>query len=248
METCDELILPGFEETLQSSQQAFPANQPPLPGSDEALKMTVGSGRQCSMLLAQSSPLGAFSKILLESSHFTNSEEFCYVWRVLDTRLGCSAFQLTQLGQSIGDNGCSLYATPQASQNGPNGQCPSLPAQIAKLWRTPNASDVTGAPMNLAIAAKLWPTPHAADGTGGGSPIRHDPNVTGGRSNLRDAVNPTSSGSLNPRFVEELMGFPIDHTALKRSVTRSCRSKPIRSSALCGKSYGKGVKVNLVYE
>jgi hypothetical protein len=25
----------------------------------------------------------------------------------------------------------------------------------------------------------------------------------------------TGSGSLNPRFVEELQGFPIDHTALK---------------------------------
>jgi hypothetical protein len=185
METYEEQILAGFEEELMSCPLECPASQQVSPGSEEARMMTVGSGRQCSMLFEESEPLGYCSKILLESLHWTNSQEYCYVWERLDTRFGLSAFQLTPLGQSTEDNGCSL-------------------------WRTPNASDVTGGPMdgerrleqghqlNLqeqAATPKLWPTPRS------------------------EVAGLHGSGSLNPRFVEELMGFPIDHTALKPSAT-----------------------------
>jgi hypothetical protein len=197
METCEHQISLSFEGELLCSAQGCHASQVPLPGRAEEKQMTVGSGQQCSMLLNQSSPLGVFSKILLGSSRWTSSEEFSYVWNRLDTRFALSAFQLTPLGQSIEGNECSL-------------------------WRTPNASDVTGGPMdgeqrlaqghhlNLceqAATPKLWPTP---------------------RKEGYDSQG--SQGSLNPRFVEQLQGFPIDHTALKRSVTQLSRSKRTRSS------------------
>jgi hypothetical protein len=199
METYEEQILAGFEEELQSCPQEYLASLRVLPGSGKAKVMTVGSGRQCSMLLEQSNPLGAFSRILLESLAWTSSEEFCYVWERLDTRFALSAFQLTPLGQSTEERGCSL-------------------------WRTPNASDVTGGPMdgerrleqghhlNLqeqAATPKLWPTPTERDwkSTSHGN--------QGNARPLSEVAGLTGSGSLNPRFVEELMGFPIDHTALK---------------------------------
>jgi hypothetical protein len=172
------------------------------------------------MWFSQSSPLGAFSKILLASSAWTSSEEYCYVWNRLDTSFALSAFQLTPLGQNTEGSGCSL-------------------------WRSPNASDVTGGPMdgerrlaqghhlNLceqAATQKLWPTPTERDwkSTSHGN--------QGNARPLSEVAGLTGSGSLNPRFVEELMGYEIDHTALKRSVTLSSRSKHSRSSKRSRKS------------
>jgi hypothetical protein len=138
-----------------------------------------------------------------------------------------------------------------------------------RLWRTPNASDVTGGgqdgqkrleqghAMQLSdqiMNPKLWPTPTVPNGgrrnpegtsiTGkkpdGGkaqmdlrefairmlqTPTARDWKSTshGNQGNARplsEVAGLTGSGSLNPRFVEELMGFRIDHTALKPSATQ----------------------------
>jgi hypothetical protein len=205
---------------------AFPASQQAWPGSEKAKMMTVGSGRQLSMLLNLSSRLGAFSKILLESSAWTSSEEFCYVWNRLDTKFACSAFQLTPLGLVTEGSESSLLGTPDASHAaGPNGGASTLKNTLCRmtLWPTPRADDDGRTPeahlamrakqgsqavTSLSVAAKLWPTPRSEGFDAEG--LTH--------SSLQAEVKKAeaSQGSLNPRFVEELMGFPIDHTALKR--------------------------------
>lgn len=184
----EEQIFPGFEGELLFSQPVSLASPRPLLESGEARKMTVGSGRQCSMLLDQSSPLGAFSKILLGSSRFRNSKQFCYVWRVMDTRFGFSAFQLTQLAQITSGNGSLLWRSPQAGDitgGGQNGEkrldqghamklCDQ--AKTPKLWPTPVVNDArngrnetanrsnpdsahhAGTTLSDAVR-KLWPTP-----------------------------------------------------------------------------------------
>src|SRR5262245_42016698 len=116
METCEQQTFPIFEDRSLRSAQAFHASQPPLPGSEEARAMSVGSGRQCSMLLEQSSRFGRFSRILMESCLWTSSEEYCYVWERLDTRFGLSAFQLTQSEQSIDATGSSLWLWPTPTE------------------------------------------------------------------------------------------------------------------------------------
>lgn len=60
---------------------------------------------------------------------------------------------------------------------------------------------------------KRWPTPKAQDSHGGSGK-----NVQGGQS-LTDVVN----GSLNPTWLEWLMGYPMDHTELEVSATLSSR-------------------------
>jgi hypothetical protein len=232
MEISEQQTLPSFEDESQFYRQVSHASQRVLPGSEEAQQMTVGSGKQLSMLLNVSSPIGRFSKILLESCLWTTSQEYCYVWNRLDTRFALSAFQLTPLGLSTDDNGSSL-------------------------WRTPNATDVTGGgqdgqkrldaghAMQLSdqiMNQKLWPTPTVPNGG------RRNPEGTsitgkkpdGGKAQmdlreiairtLRESGLAIGSGSLNPRFVEELMGFEIDHTALKHWETPSSPSKRTRSS------------------
>ena len=230
----EQQTFPICEDTSACSPQVYPARRPPWPGSAEARAMTVGSGRQCSMWLRASDQLGAFSKILMESSLWANSQEYCYVWQRLDTKFACSAFRLTQLGPNTCDTGFSLYVTPlwqtpvaddsvERTKDKLNSRGePKLSAQV-KLWRTPNASDVSGGPMdgerrlaqghqlNLseqAATPKLWPTLTARDWKSC-SPGNQDNSRP-----LSEVACQTGSGSLNPRFVEELMGFAIGYTDL----------------------------------
>jgi hypothetical protein len=68
---------------------------------------------------------------------------------------------------------------------------------------------------------RLWRTPDAnchrdPEGTG---ITGKKPDGSKAQIDLREfaiRTDASASGSLNPRFVEELMGFPIDHTALRR--------------------------------
>jgi hypothetical protein len=84
---------------------------------------------------------------------------------------------------------------------------------VVKLWPTPRAEFDSGKhrsqPDTLHSATKLWPTPIERDWKS--SSHANQPNARP----LSEVAGLTSSGSLNPRFVEELMGFPIDHSALK---------------------------------
>jgi hypothetical protein len=224
METCEQPIFPIFEDSSQFSPPASLASRLPLPGSEEARLMTVGSGRQCSMLLDSFSPLGAFSRILLGSSHWTNSEEYCYVWDRLDTRFALSAFQLTQLGQNTCGTECLLWPTPDAklSDSGPD---------YARANRPGSGGDDLTTRIH-----KLWPTPTVPNGgrrnPEGTSITGRKPDGGKAQIDLREFAIRTGelSGSLNPRFVEELMGFRIDHTALKHWETVLSRSRRTRSS------------------
>ena len=111
------------------------------------------------------------------------------------------------------------------------------------LWPTPRAHEAGGYQRDggkkdgtqrptLSGAVRLWPTPTSRDhkdvgdlGKGGGR-MKTDLHGKLGR-----AVTPSKeSGSLNPRWVEWLMGFPDGWTALDASETPSCRSKSTRSS------------------
>jgi len=157
------------EEKLLFSLEEFHANPQVLPASDEAKKITVGSGRQCALLLESSSPLGAFSKILMESSAWTSSEEYCYVWERLDTKFGCSAYQLTQLGQSTSDTECSLWQTPMTTDAMPPKDQEQLDREIAISSRRngkENGTPITR-PSKLRdevmvrAGMRLWRTPDA---------------------------------------------------------------------------------------
>jgi hypothetical protein len=72
---------------------------------------------------------------------------------------------------------------------------------------------------------KMWPTPGAADSRDRGnlsSPSIQRRAAIGKQLNLSMVVSETS-GSLNPTWVEWLMGYPLGHTDLGRWVTRSFR-------------------------
>lgn len=210
-----------------SLQEDFLANLSALPGSAEARAMTVRSGRRCSALLQNPNPAGCLVKMLLESSAW-NSTVCFLTWKISATPSGRLLFRLVPSMPNTDETECGLWPTPtsrdhkdgtaQSCQNvEPNG----LLGRVIHLFPTPVASSGAYNKSNhpnakirpsLRMMAKknLWPTPHANCHTG---PGQHG---TGGQ-NLQTSV----SGSLNPQWVEWLMGYPIGHTDLKDSVTPS---------------------------
>lgn len=104
------------------------------------------------------------------------------------------------------DRWVRMWPTPKASAAGPD---------FAKMGRSK-----TG--ISLATAAAMYPTPTVQDASNNGGPSQYE------RNSL--PLNAVAGGSLNPLWVEWLMGFPLGWTALDASATPLSR-KSLRSSA-----------------
>jgi DNA (cytosine-5)-methyltransferase 1 len=121
----------------------------------------------------------------------------------------------------------NLWPTPhgfpkegQARNPGPSGN--ELGRAVNReMWGTPTSrdwkdtGDMTNVPTNgllgrQVLEREMWPTPTKSDGEGGPGNSGRD-----GGLNLRTAAG----GSLNPTWVEWLMGFPLGWTDLEASET-----------------------------
>lgn len=175
-----------------------------------------------------------------QHSLLADSETFSEPWPRSGTMLSGIAYQLPPLARPTGEIGYGFWPTPTASgfevadvdgllarrqrmaeKHGNNGFGLTL-NQAVKIWPTPTSRDwkdgtansCKNVPVNglLGRAVHQWPTPHANCHTGPGQA----PNKQGGE-NLQTAAG----GSLNPPWVEWLMGFPVGWTDLSSSETPS---------------------------
>jgi hypothetical protein len=125
--------------------------------------------------------------------------------------------------------------SPDGRSNGPSGNelgravNQSLwPTPTSRDWKDGTAQACRNVPVNalLGRAVHLWPTPKAADGERGGRGdllawVRgydnsHYPTPTSSRrSGLQSHGKNAILGSLNPTWVEWLMGYPLGWTASK---------------------------------
>jgi hypothetical protein len=116
-------------------------------------------------------------------------------------------------------------------------------AMAVKLWPTATASDGMGSRRHgymvsgntgttMLDAAVAWATPRARDWKGAGKDCLPGQATTAGRRDPKTAPPGACGLALNPRFVEALMGLPIDWTVSDFSETASCHSKERRLS--CG--------------
>ena len=216
-------------QTATSSQQDTPANHFHLPGSAEAVKMTDISGHTFSPLFKEKDPLGAFSRMFMGMSLWAST--MCYLtWKGKATPQGRSLFQLVPLTHLTDETefGSSpeMWATPSAADSkGTTGgnQNKSLRTDV-QMWPTPRACTAMAAEnihnrvndkfpnLETVVARVMWPTPTATDGKGSGQ------NDTI-RDRLDYAVEKPNgkriSGSLNPQWVEWLMGYPEGWTDLE---------------------------------
>ncbi len=222
------------------------ANLTASPGNAEATMMTVRSGRKCSESYERQGPLGSLVRMCLESSVW-HSTACLLIWSVKATPARRSLFQLAPWMQSTDETESGLWPTAVANDDnktpeahmrmkqrmkgGARSTITSLQVMVKavdrKLWPSPTAS--VGGPepegktgRKLATMVKLYPTPDVGMAKGRGIASTED------RSRL--------GGSLNPTWVEWLMGYPLGWTDLKDSGTPSSLKSPPRSYRKSSKS------------
>ena len=197
-----------------SSPEDFPASRLVSPGSDEARRMTVTSGRKWLGLLANAGPAGCLVRTLLESLVW-HSTIVSLTWKTSVTKRGRLLFRLAASARGTGENASGLLPTPSVhGSHNRAGASPSsgdgLSTAVKRMLPTPTVNDSknNGSPSQMVrnslvlnSAVRLLPTPHANCHTGTG---KHGD----GGPNLQTVIG----GSLSPEFVEWLQGFPIGWT------------------------------------
>lgn len=138
-----------------------------------------------------------------------------------------TVFQLPPLAPLTDEIGFGLLPTPTVVDSGITG-C------LEKTQRRREAQKAKGVNGNgfgysLGEWARLWPTPTARLGNLRGMPSKEHVQRrrdSGRTINLEEVVIERQAeritGALNPTWVEWLMGFPSEWTALKPSETPSC--------------------------
>ncbi len=203
--------------------------------------MTVRSGRKCSALLTKANQLGCLVRTCLESSIW-NSTECLLTWRASTTPAGRLLFRLLPVTPNTDEIESGLWPTPSASaarqgQNNPDGKRGQtlIGAARGQLWPTPTKQDGenddgpsqynrNSIPLNTLV--KMFPTPTASMVT------LADMEQARAHSSKRGEYQ-KDCGSLNPLWVEWLMGYPVGHTESEDSATPLFPNSHSDSSAGC---------------
>ena len=186
-----------------------------MPGSEEAQKITVTSGRKCLELLQNSSQLGLLGKMFLESSRYFSTKRYL-TWKIKGTKQSRLYYQLVPSTPRIGETDYLLWLTPNTI---PIADRPtdSLEKKIAKRKESGRH---TTPPGNLAEQVqygypvkdmKMWPTPRGGtEGVGlvGGSGAWEMLKEKTDSIQEAQAMGAGNGGKLNPEWVEWLMNFP----------------------------------------
>jgi hypothetical protein len=211
---------------LISSAAAFPVSHSVSPASSELRPTTATSGRKCAELLHSRDPLGSLLKTLLVSSHWHST--MCWLtWKASATPQGRLLFRLSPSMRVTDGIACgSLLATATATANqlAPSMQKWKSCAALLPTPTAPRANDSdntagkfyqTKRQFDLAAAVQLLPTPTA-------TPYGTNQSASDGAA-VRPSLGTLAGGSLNPTWVEWLMGFPEGWTALEPSEMPSSR-------------------------
>jgi hypothetical protein len=116
-----------------------------------------------------------------------------------------------------------------------------------QMWLTPLGSDAEkrGVPKvggGLAGQVHLWPTPTANEDAAG-TPAGKMQGMLGNHPDIRGTTQEEwSRGSLNPTWVEWLMGFPTGWTDLKPSEMPSSRKSSRKSDAQSSRQRARDVR------
>lgn len=139
--------------------------------------------------------VGLSVKTYLEYS-VSQLTQFVAIWSVKATKSGFGIMKLRVSVRDIGGNAYSLLRTPDAHCDRGFRKRETFEKRMKK-----------GLPLQLNDQiAHLYPTPTANDAKNNGNPSRENRHSPG--------LNGTAGGSLNPEFVEALMGFPLSWTEL----------------------------------
>ena len=211
--TCEPLTEQDGEAVLMSFLAAFPAKtsaQPEKAQESTALDLECGwkwpesstkyDPASCSWKTRQCSLLGGL-------------EEFSETWPRWGSMRNGECWEQPMWERRIDETASGLWPTPcsQMSQR--------------KTTDGENISKSTGQKYGLSLiqAVKLWPSPKARDWKDGRTPGAQDRNSP----DLGKVVGQSpETGSLNPTWVEWLMGWPLEWTDLKPLETAKSPNAP----------------------
>jgi hypothetical protein len=164
-----------------------------------------------------------------QSSLLEDSTEFLGTWPRWGLMRDGVSYQRQTLVRHTKGTGYGLWATPAASdgQRGGTitdkmtGQSLTQMVNTPSKWPTPQASDnkqratanstvrrmELGKQISLEAAVKFWPTPTAHNAKEGAYPAEFTRNTP--------TLSAQAGGTLNPTWVEWLMGWPLEWTDLK---------------------------------
>ena len=148
-------------EQLTSFQEASPVNRSVLPGSDEARRMTVISGRKCLELYASCGPVGSLVRMLLASSIW-RSTRCLLTWKAKVTPRGRWYYQLAASTPRTEDTALQLWATPNTMDYLPQ-RSPEALRRQAQTSRKGRKRPANLREQVCAETVRLWPTPRASD-------------------------------------------------------------------------------------
>lgn len=216
-------------ECRLSSPAGSPASRTALQVSVSRLVTSVISGGNSPESFAKLSHDGSWVKTSQGSVQVSldgSLEEFCETWPKWGILSGGVAGKLPTPERRTTGKGCSLWPTPMTPRPHDSDRTAGkyYPSQNQKdlayavhMWPTPHANCHTGAGergtggANLQTAVALLPTPTANDAKNATLPP-----AAGARDSLPGAlIRQGASGSLNPLWVELLMGFPPGWTDME---------------------------------
>ena len=136
----------------QYYQVDFLASHSVQPGSGEARRMTVTSGRKCLELYRKSGPVGLLARMLLESSHWRSTR--CYLtWKASDTPARRSLFRLVPSMPRTEETAVPFWPTPKSSDSKGTG-----PVGSASQTHDAKKDNLRGVVLNDQIGGQLNPT------------------------------------------------------------------------------------------
>lgn len=190
--------LPGGDlATLISLQQGFHANLLVFQDKEKDLMMNVTYGLNSLGLSAKYDQASASWKMCQDSYQLMmdgSLEKFSMIWPRSGIMLCGIAYQLPPLARITREIESGLWPTPLAQEGGQG----INPKSRGK---------------KLHIEVKKWPTPTAH--------LAKETNAPSEAKRNEPSLSSIVGGKLNPQFVEWLMGYPTDHTALNASETQS---------------------------
>ena len=179
--------------------------------------MIATSGMRCYALYEKYTRLGSLVKTLVASPVWkmaTHLSGYCLTWRVKGTKYNRCLYQLRVSERGTGEKGFGLLATLVTMET----RTDWTPEQIAELQQEvkETAKNGNGFGMNLSqqVKAGFLPTASSRDWKDTPGMSKTGINPDGSERKREDQLGRVVQGTLNPDFVEWMMGFPVGHTKL----------------------------------
>ena len=179
-------------EQLILLQEVIPANHSQLQENKRLKKIQDTSGQSILDLSKNVGQLGLLEKMLMDTLNSVWTP-YSRTWKVKITPQGHLVFQLQASVQTTKEKEYGLWPTPTT--------------EVAN--RTTKYKQ-GGTSLSLAVKLKMWPTPTANEDACG-KPTGKMQKMLGNHPEVRKPLN---GGTLNPNWVEWLMGYPTGYTDL----------------------------------